>query len=186
MSYNFQLFRVPDGADPISAYDAHCAREKERVASRRRGEDSWGAIDPLKEQMKRRLSETLIASHPELQVSGRDYARLAKTKSIAEDEARRRYRDLELTDLDSGLQITLFDDTAFVTLSFGPTDRNAAGSRFHAAWECLKVLEEEGGFSTYDSQTGKILHLNSDSEIVLHAYLGASGIVESNLRHRPI
>ena len=186
MSYDFQLFRVPDGTDPISAYESHCAQEKAKFASRRRGEDSWGYVDASKEQMKRQLSSALIAAHPELQLSERDYAKLAKTKAISEDEARRRYRDLELTDLESGLQVTLFDDAAFVTLSFGPTNRNEAERRFHAAWECLRLLEKDGGFSTYDSQTGRILQLNSDSEIVLHAYVSASGIVKGNLRHRPI
>lgn len=136
--------------------------------------------------MKRQLSSALIAAHPELRLSERDYARLAKTKSITEDEARRRYRDMELTDLESGLQIILFDDAAFVTLSFGPANRNEAERKVQAAWECLKVLEEEGGFSTYDLQTSKILHLNSDSELVLRAYLGASGVVHDTLRRRPI
>src|SRR5579864_1881829 len=164
MSYDFQLFRVPVGVDPMSAYEMHLGQQRARAASRHRGEDYWGSVDPLKEKMKRQLSATLIRSHPELQLSERNYVELARIKSINEDEARRRYRDLELSDLELGLQVLLFDDTAYVTLSFDPENRAKAETRLQTAWGCLMVLEREGSFSTYDSQAGKILHLDSDFE----------------------
>lgn len=186
MSYDFQLFQVPDGASPMSAYKTHRNRQEAKAASRRRGENRWDLVDPSKEQMKRRLSTSLIASHPELRLSERDYVALARTKSITEDEARRRYRDLELSDIESGLQVLLFDDTAYITLPFDPESKSSAELRLRAAWTCLEVLAKEGSFSTYDSQLGKILNLNTDFRAVLQSFLAANEQVNQILRRRPI
>lgn len=186
MSYDFQLFRVPDGADPASAYDAHRILEKARAASRRRGENRWDPVDPSADEAKRRVSGALVASLPVLRCVERDYRELARTKSITEDEARRRYRDLELSDIESGLQVLLFEDAAYITLPFDPESQSNVEVRLRAAWTCLEVLAREGGFSTYDSQLGKILNLNTDFPAVLQGFLAASEEVNQILRRRPI
>lgn len=179
MSYDFYLFRVPYGLNPMAAYEQQLAEWK---ATRVKGADRWGAIDPRKEEVKQRLASALIARYPQLELFQRDYAVIAKTRSISEAEARRRYRDLELHDLRLDLQVNLFDHTASVAIAFVPRDRHQAEARLRAVWTCLRVLEAEGGFSTYDSQVGQVLHLDSDFESVLEQYLTAAGMVDRTLR----
>lgn len=84
---------------------------------------------------------------------------------MEEYEVRRRYRELELTDSHSGLQIILFDETAALTIPFG----KHLEKTLSFAWDCLNVLEVEGHFAVYDSQVGKILNLKADFDVVKKA-----------------
>ena len=176
MSYDFELYRVLGDVDPNAAYEKHVERRRQRRSSFR---DSLGPVDPVKEQTKRGLVAALIAVNPELQEFRWNYEKLAKEKSIDESEARRRYREVQLTD-DFGLEITLFDDTAAVTIPFRPNSEKV----LRVAWECLRTLESEGHFSTYDSQIGRVLNLAQDFDVVLKTLTNANRMVERTLRGR--
>jgi hypothetical protein len=182
MSYDLQLFRVPAGANPATEYARQRAEWTE--IRQKQGASPWGPVDPLKEQAKQRLAAALVAGHPELQLYDRDYARIARAKSIDEDEARRRYRHLELTDLRLGLQVSLFDDTAAVSVPLGQRDSSLAETTMRAAWRCLTVLETEAKFSIYDSQVGRVLSLDSDFKEILEGYVRAGRIVRDTLDRR--
>lgn len=176
MSYDFQLFHVPPGADPLSTYERQLA---DRTSVK---EHKPNPLDLSKEQTKQRLTVALTRQLPTLELHEIDYAGLAKVKSIDETEARRHYRGLELTDNDTGLQVSLFDESAAIAMPYWRLDRQKAAATLRAAWQCLQLLEREGGFSTYDSQVGKILNLDSDFDTILSEYAGVIETVDRTLR----
>ena len=186
MSYDFHLFQAPAGVDATMAYHRQLEEKKIAKIQRAPGMNKWGQPDPVREETKHRLATALIACHPGLQLFRRDYAKVALAKSISEDEARRRYRDLELSDEELGLQVTLFDDTASVSIAFGTSEAHSAELRLGAAWECLRLLEREGGFSTYDPQIGKILRLDTDFQTALRMHNEAGQEMQRTLTQRPM
>src|SRR5438876_211965 len=108
MSYDFRLFMPTPDEDPL-------------VTARRDSEEfSATPRDPKKEALKRRVADALIASNPRLTIFDFGYGEIAKIENISVEEARIRYRHLELNGPDdgSGIQITLFDDEASVTVPY--------------------------------------------------------------------
>ena len=179
MGYGFDLVHLPSGVDRMEAYKKNLEEQEARALERSRGLDNLGPLDPSKEQVKQRLATALMAKHPSLELSKRDYAKIAKARSIDEAEARRRFRNLEVNEKRWNIQINLFDDTAGISLAFvgdGEESRNA----LRVVWDCLQVLESEGGFSTYDPQAGKVLNLESDFDTVFKYYAG-----DVNLKRNP-
>jgi hypothetical protein len=170
MSYGFDLVRLPAGVDPRDAYDRVL---EEKIASQGgAGESDPGPLDPLKERRKQRLAAALIARHPTIELYRRDYAGIAKARGVDEAEARRLFRTAELNEKEMGFQILLFDDGAGASFSFAGQPRECARA-LRALWDCLEVLESEGGYSTYDTQVDKVLDLKADFEIVLKYACGA-------------
>src|SRR6266571_347372 len=160
MSYGFDLIRLPNGLNRDEACRLYL---KEREETRDRATDRFGSIDPGKEQSKQRLAQKLIARYPWLQIFLRNYAEIAQKLSVSESEARRRFRNIELNGHAHSLQILLFDNEAGVNFSPGPNRQRCDGD-LRVLWDCLRTLESEGGFSTYDPQIGKLLNLDSDFE----------------------
>jgi len=174
MSYDFFLFRAPiDEGHTIAPVKEDPEQESPGTIA------PGGFIGLSKDEVKQRLADLLLSKHPAFQESEKDYQQIAQSKSITEAEARQRYRHIELTDND-GLQVTLFGDTAGVTMPFLPNPEN----RLRTAWECLKILESQGRFSTYDQQIGRNLDLESDFEVVKASYLGANRIVDRTMRKK--
>src|SRR5713226_3655866 len=100
MSYDFRLFKPRAGEDP-------------HVTARA---DSTGLPsippDPEKEALKRKVDETLVAHNPKLEVFQFDYDALARSQKISVEDARLKFRHLELNGPEedsNGIQITLFD-----------------------------------------------------------------------------
>lgn len=175
MSYDFSLFRKSSDEGPIT--DSKTDPDQQQEGE---GIPAFCTLGGLsRDQIKRKLADLLISEHPKFQEFQKDYQRIAQARSISEAEARQRYGHIELTD-DGGLQVTLFDDSAAVTMPFWPNPE----TRFCTAWECLKLLESQGLFSTYNQQIGRILDLKSDFEVVRASYLGANGTVERTLRKK--
>jgi len=183
MGYDFHLFRVPLGVNAIVAYAEQLKDQEAKAMERMAGIDNRGLIDPSKEQIKEQLARALLARRPSLKLVERDYAQLAKAKSIDESEARRQFRELELNERGLGLQVTIFDDSAAVQIPFWRADNEKAEKTLRAAWECLKILESAGGFTTYDPQAGRILKLDSDFSAILKAYRGLLDTVDRALRN---
>lgn len=78
---------------------------------------------------------------------------------------------VELTAVDdaSGLQITIADREAGLSVPFGHGPDPARGA-LAAMWRCAEILEREGGFFTYDQQAGRVLDLARDFELVASLY----------------
>ena len=170
MSYGFFLVRLPAGVDRDEAYRQKL-EEEDRVSDGKPDHVNPGPIDPRKEREKQRLAAALMARHPTLELYRRNYPTTARALGIDELEARRRFRHLELNEKQLSIQITLFDDAAGVSFSFDGDARGCARAA-RVLWDCLEILEFEGGFSTYDTQIDKILDLKSDFGIVLKQTCG--------------
>lgn len=164
MSYGFDLVRLPAGGDRDEAYQRKLEADEAVPLNE-------GPIDPAEESEKRRLAAALMARHATLKLYQRDYATSAEALGVDEAEARRRLRNLELNDRQHGIQIQLFDDSAGVSLS-PPGDAQSCARALRVAWDCLKVLESQGGFSTHDPQVGRVLDLKSDFAAVLKCACG--------------
>jgi len=167
MSYGVFLVHLPPGKDPYKAF-------QDILEHRAGAPKDPGPLDPVTEEAKRRLAESLMARNPDLELFQRDYARIARNHSIDKSAARRLFRDLELNDRHHHIQITIFDDAVGVSfsLSGAPPECTEALRVF---WNCLEVLESEGAFSTYDTQIDKILDLKSDFAAVQEFACGVIG-----------
>lgn len=165
MSYSFDLLRLPKDVDADEAYKKQSEANERKLLEKITGNDDPGPVDPKKEEMKQRLASVLTARHPSLKLFHPDYAALASSKSVDVSEAKRIFRDVELNDEQHRIQIILFDDSAGAALSASESKQSCtAGLRL--LWDCLALLEKEGGFSTYDPQVGKVLDLDSDFDVV--------------------
>jgi len=164
MSYDLHLFRPQPGVDPaVSA--------KESVADWR-GESNPGPMLEEKEEAKRRLAAALMSHNPALEPFAFDPRALAKLDNVSEQEAGRRYRHIELSDHDRGIQIVLYDDRVAVHLAYGQ-DAAATMSALGGLFDYLRILERDGGYTTFDPQLDRVLDLQSDLEPVLGAYRSA-------------
>ena len=172
MSYTLDLLRLPKEVPPEEAYKKK-AEEKEMKLLQSMSDGDPGTIDPAKEDVKKRLSAALMARCPSLKVFQPDYAALAKSHSISPAEAERRFRDVELNEERYGIQIILFDDAAGASLSSSESTQDCI-TALRLLWDCLEVLESDGGFSTYDPQVSKILNLRSDFDLVQNTACGGN------------
>ncbi|HTX76458.1 MAG TPA: hypothetical protein VMD29_09655 [Terracidiphilus sp.] len=165
MSYGFDLIALPAGSDRDKAYKQH--REQQGHARARVLEDEDpGPLDPAKEKQKQRLAAALIGRNPDLKEFERDYARIAVNGSISESEARRLFRNIELNDHRNHIQIDIADDGG--SIGFSPEGRGkACADSVRILWDCLRVLELEGGYAAYDPQVGRILNLESDYDTLV-------------------
>src|SRR5678815_3828351 len=110
MSYDFALF-VIDG-DPTEEYL--------RISEAGSVDDpNPGPVLPRCEITKRKLAHSLRTKQPLFDEFVFDHDALARSHRIDRTEAQRKFRHIELNLESSGLQITLFDDSATVTLPYG-------------------------------------------------------------------
>ena len=147
MSYDFQLFRPRAGEDPYV------------TAQRDSEEFDDSPPDPPKEALKRRVADALIAHNPKLEIFKFGYEEIAKFEKITVEQARLKYRHLELNGPEEGsdgIQITLFDDEASVTVPFWHEGDKAADT-FREIWSYLEIISREAGYRIYDPQLDRIL-----------------------------
>jgi hypothetical protein len=165
MSYDLHLLAKRPGTDLLSAARALLAREEEEVDA--------GPPVPEKEARKARLAEALAKLDPHLAAFEFGYAAIAAQRGITEDEARARYRHIELNGAEdgNGIQITLRDETVEVTVPYWHRPAVAA-SVFAEVWRYLQLLERDGGFAVYDPQLDRVLDLAVDRPAVLECYGG--------------
>lgn len=165
MSYDFRLCLPQAG------------RSQEEIATSDI-EDLGSITDPVpaKEERKQRISAALIARNPKLEPFAFGFDEIAKLENITVEDAKKKYRYIELnTPLEesNGIQITLFDDEASVTVPYW-YEGAAARRVFEEIWIYLEIIEREGGFFTYDPQIARVLDLEKDFESSLGCYDRAS------------
>ena len=172
MSYDFALF-VIDG-DPTKEY----FRFSEAGSV---DDPNPGPVLPRCEVLKRKLADSLRIRQPLLNEFVFGHDGLARSHRIDQAEAQRRWRHIELNLESVGLQITLFDDWATVTLAYwhsGDEARNALS----VAWDCLKTIGGELGYRVFDPQLGRILDLEADFDPVVDFYMGTISAVNKTVR----
>ncbi len=171
MSYDFRLFKRKADEDPLDTARAHS--------------DALPSTppDPQKEALKRRVADALIARNPELHVFQFDYAAVAKSQKISEDEARIRFRHLELNGPEedcNGIQITLFDDEASVTVPFWHEGDKAADT-FREIWSYLEIISRETGYLIHDPQIDRVIDPSAGFDDALTCYSGAMRQIHKTL-----
>jgi len=163
MSYELYLFKPRAGVDPLETVEELFLVEDEAI--------HLSSPQPEKEIRKHRLADALKKLNPELEVFAPGFNETSEMDSIFEEEANADYRHLELdeTEADNGIQITLYDDKANITIPFWHRDEKAK-QVFGEIWTYLSLLEKETGFITVDPQIGKVLNLSDDLPEVLEVY----------------
>lgn len=143
--------------------------------------DEAAPTDPSVERFKAQIAASILADLPRMTQFEFDHADIAAMLQCTEDEARRRFRHIELNQDDTGAQITIYDEQISMSLPYGHEGA--------AAWEALgqlgsvcHALAERWGFVTFDPQLGRIVDWDADMGAVVAAYsrvTSASASVES-------
>jgi hypothetical protein len=164
MSYDLHLFRADSQSDSLLAAKASIELEETDL--------NPGPIDPAAEAAKAHLSAALEGSNPALEKFVFDYAQIAQLQKVTEAEARRQWRHIELNGPENGngIQITLYDRTASVTVPYWHRGE-AAQAAWSEIWSYLQVLHRHADFLTYDPQLDRVLDLDQDRPAVLASYL---------------
>lgn len=139
-----------------------------------------GPVDAAIEARKRALVVALMGVNAQLSVFPFGYSEIAASEGISEDEARERWRHLELNEPEeegSGIQITLLDQTASVTVPYWHSG-GKADEVWARIWNYLQVLQRNGGFNVYDPQLEQALDLGRDRAAVVAKYEEGSRFVQ--------
>jgi hypothetical protein len=145
MSYALILFRPTTGCDPRTLTREDALEE--------------GARDPVKESMKRKIADALIALDSRLEERERDWDEVSALHKLRVDAAYQRARALELTDASpggSGVQITLFDDHAAVTIPYWHQG-GAAREQLARVWRYLDLMCETTGYEVFDVELDRAI-----------------------------
>jgi hypothetical protein len=163
MSYDFHLFRPMTGVDPLETARASLEVESDEL--------NPGPPVPEKEQRKSQNVQLLRTVNPGLEMHPFDFAVIARRIGCSEAEARARYRHLELNGPEdgNGIQITLADDTISITVPYWHGN-DRAEPVLAEVWSYLGILEQGGGFRTFDPQLERLLVLGSDLPLVVGQY----------------
>jgi hypothetical protein len=154
----------------------------ERVFSEEAEEINPGLPDPQKERQKRQLAAKLIEKNPTLEVFQFGYQEIASINGITEEEAKIKYRHVELNGSDdgNGVQITLYDDSATITVPYWHKEEEAKAT-FEEIWEYLKIIQGETDYFAYDPQLGEVLNLSDGFSKVLSVYTTTVKQVEAQI-----
>lgn len=130
-----------------------------------------GPIQPAAETWKQELVRALREVNPALEPFAFDHAEIARMQSTSIDDARRMWRHVELNGPDggNGIQITLHDDHANLTVPYWHRDA-AARATWTEIWSYLRALDRAGGLRVYDPQLERALDLERDLDAVLAMY----------------
>ena len=137
--------------------------------------------EPAKEERKKRVTDRLIAKSTKLAPFSVDFEEIAKSKKITVEEAKKKYRDIELNGPEdgNGIQITLSDDEAFVTVPYWHQGAEAFRV-FEEVWSYLEIIELEAGYLTDDPQIGRVLDLRADFDASLACYQQVIGDMKNH------
>ena len=162
MSYDIHLVRRGSFA---------CYLEWESTLQNEAQEINPGLPNLAKEQQKERLAALLRETNPVLEPFEFGFAAIAESQGISEEEARIRWRHIELNGPDdgNGIQITLYDDTADITVPYWHQD-DAATVVFEEIWRYLHIFETSGQFLAADPQLQRFLDLSIDQPAVVARY----------------
>lgn len=158
MSYDLQLIR-PRPGESISET---AMRDMER--------DPAPAPDPAKEALKRKVADALVSADPQLKIFRIDHAAIARQRKISREQAEREFRDIELNDESVGIQITLFDDEAGISVPYWHQGEKAQ-SVMRRVLAAADLICRETGYVAYDPQIEEVV-TTSDVDTILPLYVG--------------
>ena len=119
-----------------------------------------GPVEPECEELKRRTAAALVAANPQLWIFAIQYEEIAAFEKITVEEARRRYRYVELNGREkgNGIQIVLFDRSAVVRVPWWHAGASAAVV-FEEVLEYMRLISRETGYKVFDDQIEKEIDL---------------------------
>ncbi len=132
-----------------------------------------GPIDARREAWKRRLRDALRAHEPQFKQFAFDWSEIARAASISEEEARVRYRHIELNlpdDDPTGILVTICDYDVFITVPYWH-QRAAAIAVFARVARICERLEDVGDLETHDPQLDRVVKLNVELNESLEEYI---------------
>ncbi|MGE5612292.1 MAG: hypothetical protein ACM359_23795 [Bacillota bacterium] len=178
MSYDLRAFAPSPGEDPLQT--AHSIFEREEEIP------SPASRNPEAEAKKKALTEALTRHNPQLSPFQLQYEDIAKLQQITIEEAKAQYRYIELNGPEdgNGIQITLHDTEASITVPYWH-ERPQADVVFQEIWGYLRILQESGGYCIYDPQLERILDLNNDFEDVVRCYTAITGNLHRSCATEP-
>ncbi len=106
-----------------------------------------------------------------------------KLQKISVEEARLKFRHLELNGPEegcNGIQITLFDDEASVTVPFWH-EGNKAAETFREIWSYLEIICREAGYLIYDPQVDRVFDASAGFDDALACYTGTMQQIRKTL-----
>ncbi len=159
LSYELKLFRVMPG-------------ERPQISGRNNPTDyDTRPPDPQKEALKQRVVVALATRHPRLKVCQLPLEQIAQFEKISIDQARSKYRHLEISDPESGngLQIVLRDDETAVMIPFWHEGQKARDT-FQELWSYLGIICRETGYRIYDPQLERMFDSTTGCDAVLAQY----------------
>ncbi len=138
MSYDFHLFLKQPGVDALVTAQTELDDENEEI--------NPGPPVPLKEARKGVIADALMKADPALEVFPFGFEEIAKYQNTTVEEAKQSFRHIEMNGPAEGpgIQITLLDDGASLTVPYWHKDEKAK-TAFTQVWAYLKVIQRVAG-----------------------------------------
>jgi hypothetical protein len=148
MSYDLYCF-LPS-SDVPSIEEAQAIVESEEAGGKRDNAKSA--------ETKRKIVRALTEHNPRLTSFQFDYAEIARSLKISEDQARSEWTHVELNppEGDPAIQITVFGDHVSINIPYRYTG-SQADVTFEQLSGYLRVIRGATGFFVYDPQTDRVL-----------------------------
>lgn len=140
-----------------------------------RSDESQEQVDPEAEARKQQWMDAIVKLNPHLEPFVFNHEAIATSLGITVDEARQRWRHIELNGPDdgNGIQIILRDTHATISVPYWHSGE-AGEAAMREIWGYLKLLNDIAGLAAFDPQLGRPLELDRDMDVVLRKY--AQGI----------
>jgi hypothetical protein len=167
MSYDLTFFTPRPGVDVHDIVEV----DEDRARGRR---------DPKTESKKKKVADALLAHDKRLELFNVDYDEVAKLYKMRIDEAYERFRNVELTDTQSGVQIELYDDGAALSIPYWHSG-DAARRVLEQVWGAIEIVCRETGYEVFDPQLDRVIDVNAFDD-VLETYAGATARMEAMVR----
>jgi len=163
LSYDFKLFRPPEGIDPARAFRELLEREEQGIGDL----EAWRArvLPDLVRQEMQNLATLVKASHP----------------AFEQFEPVPPLPWIELTHENLDVQVTIYEDSATITIAYF---RDRSDQMMACVFDCIDVFHRAAGYLAYDPQLGRIVTRANVGEI-LGIYRGMNDRLPEMLHPSP-
>ena len=160
MSYDLSLYQLAPG---------------ESVQDRIRAEEyrELGHPDPAAEKLKSEIAAAITTNWPWMKPFVFDYPEVARALKTSEDEARRRFRHIELNDErepSRGIQLSIFEGSISITVPYWH-EKPEAEQVFGDIGSICSLLERRWGFVVFDRQLDETVTASALAGQALPGYL---------------
>lgn len=165
MSYDFDLFVATSGVDPLSSFYLQQEERDQGLSS------SCTDSDKHVHALKDTLISALLLISPDLHIHTSEPTNCLEQQFI------------ELTNLDHGTQISLFDDCASISVPYNHSQNDSQGV-FQIVWKYLQTFKDAAELFVFDPQLEQVLKLETDFPMVLHSYNTALEQINHSIRKK--